>query len=541
MTAGRPPALVADVEGAGTMTLIALRTGWKPLTSWIVGLVGVMVLTGSSIGALYDTPEKVRGYAESLGGDAMAMLNGRVAGLDTLGGVFANEFGFVLSFALPLMAVALTARGTRREEEAGRVDLLLASRIGRRGPLLAAVLVATAAVLVTGLACGAAMAVFGADPAGSVLYGLGIASLGFVFVGLTAVAAQVVEHSRAVWGIGLGLAVLAYLVRGIGALEQNALVWLSPHGWVDEVRAFGDARAWPLLLALGAGVGLVVVAFALLDRRDVGSALVEPRRSVDRASRALQTPLGLAVRQHRGAVIGWAAVGGVLMGVYGSLTQEVIDVITENRALAGLIGADVDAAAEVILRTVMSTFLLMLGMLVAAFVVAGVGSLRKEEETGRLEVGLSSQRSRSSWLGVHLLVLLAGALLVGVAGAAALGATTAAALGEPAWVGDVLRGAGAQVAPVLFFAGVSVALLGWRPRWHAAAWGVLAVAAVLAYLGPGLDLPELLLDASPFLAVGRDVVGQGASVTGVAVLVVLGVVLAVGGFVGFRRRDVPVG
>ena len=540
MSGGHRAGRGGGAEGVGTMILIAVRTGWKTLAAWVLALVGVMVLTVSSIGALYDTPEKVRGYAESLGGDAMAMLNGRVAGLDTIGGVFANEFGFVLAFGLPLMAVALTSRGTRRDEEAGRLELLLAARIGRRAPLLAAVLVATAAALLTGLACGAAMAVFGADPGGSLLYELGIASLGFVFVGLTAVAAQVVEHSRVVWGIGLALTVLSYLLRGIGALERNALVWLSPHGWVDEVRAFGDARAWPLLLPLLVGLGLIGAAFALLDRRDVGSALVQPRRSVDRASAALQTPLGLAVRQHRGAVIGWAVVGGALMAVYGSLAHDVIDVITENRALGGFIGADVEAVADVILRTVMSTFLLMPGMLVAAFVIAGVGSLRKEEESGRLEVGLSSQRTRTSWLGVHVLVVLAGAVVVGATGAVALGVTTAASLGEPAWVGDVLRGAVAHGAPVLLFAGLAVALLGWRPRWHALAWAVLAAAAVLAYLGPGFDLPEVLLDASPFLAVGRDVVGEGASTTGVAVLVGLGVVLAAAGFVGFRRRDVPV-
>lgn len=532
--------LGGGLDGVGTMTLIALRTGWKGLVAWVLALVGVMALTGASIGALYDTPEKIRGYAESLGGDAMAVLNGRVAGLDTIGGVFANEFGFVLSFGLPLMAIALTSRATRRDEEAGRLELLLAARIGRRAPLLAAVLVASGAVLLTGLGCGAAMAVFGADPAGSLRYGLGIASLGFVFVGLTAVAAQVVEHSRAVWGIGLALTVVSYLLRGIGALERNALVWVSPHGWVDEVRAFGDARAWPLLLALVVGLALLGLAFWLLDRRDVGSALVQPRRSVARASTALQTPLGLAVRQHRGAVVGWTVVGAALMGVYGSLAQAVIDVITENRALGGFIGADVEAAAEVILRTVMSTFLMMLGMLVAAFVIAGIGTLRREEESGRLEVGLSSQRSRASWLGVHVLVVLAGALVVGLVGAVALGVTTAASLGDDAWVGDILAGSVAHGAAVLLFAGLAVALLGWRPRWHGLAWAALAAGALLAYLGPGFDLPDPLLDASPFLAVGRDVVGEGASTTGVVVLLVISALLTVAGFVGFRRRDVPV-
>ncbi|WP_158068685.1 hypothetical protein [Ornithinimicrobium sp. CNJ-824] len=188
----------------------------------------------------------------------------------------------------------------------------------------------------------------------------------------------------------------------------------------------------------------------------------------------------------------------------------------------------------------MSTFLMMLGMLVAAFVIAGIGTLRKEEESGRLEVGLSSSRSRASWLGVHVLVVLAGALVVGLVGAVSLGVTTAASLGDDAWVADVLEGSLAHGAAVLLFAGLAVALLGWRPRWHGLAWAALAAGAVLAYLGPGFDLPDPLLDASPFLAVGRDVVGEGASTTGVVVLLVLAVLLTVAGFVGFRRRDVPV-
>ncbi|WP_122261000.1 ABC transporter permease [Ornithinimicrobium cerasi] len=531
---------MTGTHGVGTMTGIALRTGWKVLVTWVLAMVGVMAVTGSSIGALYDTPEKIRGYAASLGGDAMAVLNGRVAGLDTLGGVLANEFGFVLSFGMPLMAVALTSRATRRDEEAGRLELLLAARIGRRAPLLAAVLVSSGAVLLTGLGCGAVMAAFGADAAGSLLYGLGIAALGFVFVGVTAVAAQVVEHNRQVWVVGIALTALLYLLRGLGALERNALLWLSPHGWVDEVRAFGEPRVWPLMLALGVGLALVALAFWFLDRRDVGSALLRPRRSVPRASAALRTPLGLAVRQHRGAVLGWAVVAAALMGVYGSLAQEIIDVILDNPALGGFLGADAEGLAEDLLRTVMSTFVMMLAMLVAAFVVAGIGSLREEERAGRLEVDLSAQRSRHSWLGVHVLVVTAGALVVGLVGALALGGSTSAALGERDWVGDVLSGALVQVPAVLVFVGLAVALLGWWPRGHLLAWGVLAVGALLAYLGPGFDLPDVLLDASPFIAVGQDVLADGASTPGTLVLLSVGLVLTVTGFVGFRRRDVPV-
>lgn len=530
---------MSTVHGVGTMTGIAWRTGWKGLVAWVLAMVGIMALTGSSIAALYDTPEKVRGYAESLGGDAMAVLNGRVAGLDTLGGVFANEFGFVLSFGMPLMAIALMSRATRRDEEAGRLELLLASSIGRFAPLLAAVLTSSAAVLATGLGCGLAMAAFGADAGGSLLYGLGIAALGFVFIGVAAVAAQVVEHNRAVWGIGLAVTMTSYLLRGLGALEGEWLLWLSPHGWIDEIRAFGEARAWPLLLALGTGVALIALAFWLSTRRDVGSALVQPRRATPRASALLRHPLGLAWHQHRGAILGWTVGAAALMGVYGSLAQEIIDVVLDNPALGGFLGAEGDAAAEVILPPIMSTFVMMLAMLVAAFVIASVGSLRKEEETARMEVELSAPRGRPGWLGLHLVVVVVGAVVMGVVGALSLGGSAAASLGDSSWTGEIVSGAAGFAPAVVFFLGLVVALIGRLPRGYAVGWAVFALAALLAYLGPGFDLPEWLLDATPFLAIGTNVVGDGPEATGMVVLVALGLVLLAAGVAGFRRRDIP--
>ncbi|KUG57411.1 hypothetical protein AVL62_13370 [Serinicoccus chungangensis] len=536
---------MSATTGVGTMTGIALRTGWRSLLAWVVGLAAVMVLTGSSISALYDTPEKVAGYAESLGGDALAVINGRVAGLDTLGGVLANEFGFVLSFAVPVMAIALTTRHTRREEETGRLELLLAARIGRHAPLAAAVLLVSAATVVTGAAVGAAMVPFGADPAGALRYGLAVAGLGLAFVGITAVAAQGVEHARAVWGIGLALTLVSFLLRGLGALREGALVWASPHGWVDEVRAFGeDARWWPLALPVLLWAGLVALAVALRSRRDVGGALLRPRRTHARASASLQTSLGLAWHQQRAVVAGWALGAAALMAVFGSLAQEIVDAVLDNPALGAFLGAGPEAqarAADLVLAPMMSTFLVMLALLVTAYVLVGVGSWRREEESGRLEVALSAPRPRSAWLGPRLLVVTVGALMVGAVGALALGAGAAASLGDDAWLGDVTGAAAAQLPAVLVFLGLGTALVGWLPRAAVAGWGVFALAAALAYLGPGLDLPSWLLDATPFLAVGQDVVGEGPQPAALAVLTVLGLVLLASGFVGLRRRDVPAG
>src|SRR5699024_10475095 len=106
---------------------------------WVLGLLALVVITAGSITSLYDTTAKLQTYATSSDTPALRMLNGDVAGLSTLGGVMVNELGFIVAFTVPVLAISLTGRGTRREEEAGRLELLLASRMGRQAPLVAAV------------------------------------------------------------------------------------------------------------------------------------------------------------------------------------------------------------------------------------------------------------------------------------------------------------------------------------------------------------------------------------------------------------------
>lgn len=532
---------VYNVQGLGTMTWIGVRTGWKGLLGWTLGMIGIMAITASSITALYDTPEKLRGYADTITGGAVYMLNGKVAGLDTLGGVLANEFGFVLSFAIPIMAIALTGRATRRDESAGRLELLLASAIGRHAPILAAVVVATVTLLVTGLGCAVAMIAFGAASGPSLLYGIGMACFGVTFVGVTAIAAQLVEHNRTVWGIVLSVTVASYLLRGIGAVQDSALIWLSPHGWLDEARSFGDARAWPIALLLILGMVLVGVAFWLSTRRDVGSALIRPQGAKPAASAFLQSPLGVAWHDHRGSIIGWTIGAAVLMGTYGSLSQEIIDAIAANPALGDMIGADAAAMADQLLGTVTSTFLMMLAMVVAAFAIMAIGSLRNEEETGRLETQLSGARSRGSWLTMHTLVAAFGVLVVGAVGAVALAATTAFSTGDDSWFSEIMDAAVGYLPAALVFFAFTLALFGVLSRARGVAWGVFAAAAAIAYLGPGFDLPSWLIRSSPFQTAGADLVTEAPDVAGVTALLMLTVALAIIGFIGFRVRDIPRG
>ena len=85
--------------------------------------------------------------------------------------------------------------------------------------------------------------------------------------------------------------------------------------------------------------------------------------------------------------------------------------------------------------------------------------------------------------------------------------------------------------------GFTVALVGLAPRAAVAAWAVFAVCLVIGLLGGVLDLPELLMNVSPFQHVPQ-LPGAALSVTSLAVLTAIAAGLTLAGLSGLRRRDI---
>ena len=72
------------------------------------------------------------------------LMSGRQVGLDTLGGIVANEISQVAQLGICLMVVFLVVRHTRAEEESGRAELLRSTVLGRDAATLAGAAVASA-------------------------------------------------------------------------------------------------------------------------------------------------------------------------------------------------------------------------------------------------------------------------------------------------------------------------------------------------------------------------------------------------------------
>lgn len=315
----------AVAGGLAPMLRIVARTERRAAVVWVVVLGVSMIGTAASIAALYDTPAKIHVYATAVtAGSALLAINGKVAGIDSLGGVIADEFGFVAAFLLPLLGISLLARGTRKEEESGRLEALLAGRIARHHPPLAALVVATATIVATVGVFAVGLVASGVPVGGSILYALSLGALAFVFAGLAALVAQLSLHSRGVYASSLLVLVAAYVLRGVGDVTDTWITWLSPLGWAEKTAPFGDQQWWVLAVPLLVGAGLGGVALRLAAGRDLGTAAVGARSTGPaRASARLRSQVGLAISIHRPAILGWLAGGVLLTGLFGALSSDL--------------------------------------------------------------------------------------------------------------------------------------------------------------------------------------------------------------------------
>ena len=532
MRASRPA-----LAGTGTLVRLALRRDRLRLPVWIAAGAGLVVTQSVSSQALYDSPQDLDAYAASVGSNAATIaLAGPPVGLDTVAGAVAFEISSFVVVVAALMAVSTTGRHSRADEEAGRTELLRATRVGRHAPLVAAVLVSAAACLASASAIGVAATATGLPAGGSFLLGAAVGAAGLVFTGVTAVAVQVTGSARAASGAGAAVLALAFVLRAVGDVERSWVSWASPIGWAQATHPYSGNRVLPLLLCLLSAVLLVAGALALLDRRDLGSGLVAARSGPASAPRSLRSPLGLAVRLHRGALAGWTAGLALLGLVLGALAGSVETLFAGNAEARAFLP---DAASLV--DAYLATALSMAALLAGACAASAVLRARAEEAAGRAESVLATATGRTTWLGSHTLVALAGSSLALLAAGAVVGGVRAVATGHAAELGRLLGATSAYLPAVWVVAGLAVALCGLLPRPAAAlAWAAVAYVTVTTLFASSLDWPDWVDDGSPLAWTPLAPVEDGATAPLVVLTASAAVLLGVG-LAGFRSRDLAAG
>ncbi|GAB3958849.1 exporter of polyketide antibiotics [Actinoallomurus acanthiterrae] len=526
------------LAGTGQLLKLGLRRSRIMLAAWVYALAAYAASTGYGFKSLYDTPQSLRNFTTGINGNgATVAMYGRILVPGSVGGITAWRLAALGGVMVGVMTVLLVIRHTRGDEEAGRLELVGAGVVGRRAPLTAGLLVGVVATLALALVTTIVLIACGLPATGSLAVGLAWAIPGLFFTGVAGVTAQLAETAQAARGIALAVVGVAYLLRAAGdAARVPWLVWVSPIGWSQRVRAYGAERWWLIGLGLVVAIAVVFVAYALVGRRDLGAGLLPVRPGPAEAASSLRSPLALAWRLQRGAFLSWLS-GFVVYGVaIGAILKGIGDLVKDSSGTKDLLAkmGGQRGLEDSYIGTVMG----VLGVIAAAYAVQVVLRLRTEETTQRLEPLLATRVRRVRWSAGHLLFAAAGpAVLLGLAGAAAGLAHGLRVHDVGTQVPRMFEAALVQVPAAWVTAAIALLLFGVVPRYVAAAWGVLAVFLLLGQMGPVLKLSQAVMDLSPFTHVPK-LPGGDLTVTPLAVLTALALAIAAAGLAGFRRRDI---
>ncbi|MEU4610859.1 ABC transporter permease [Streptomyces umbrinus] len=515
---------------AGTWTLLrlALRRDRVMIPLW-VAVIGLMVVSmPGSLESVYSTAAERADVADQmLTNSSLRAMYGPVFG-DSLGGLTAWRIGTYAGVFAGIMSLLVVVRHTRDEEESGRQEMVSAGMVGRRAPLTSALLAALVAN--AGLALIITGGLAGQGSSGALALGLGTAGVGMVFATMAAIVAQLTESARLAKGLTGGLLGAAFVLRAAGDSSvsdgSSVLTWLSPVGWLENLRSFADERWWVLLLFIAAVALQGLIAYDLAGRRDVGMSFLPTRPGP--ASGRLGTAWSLAWRLQRGSVLGWS-LGFLAAGVaFGGITTGATDLVGDNERTREII--ERMGGQSGITDAFLATMVGMLGMVAALYVVQSVLRLHAEETSQRAEPVLANAVGRLRWASGHLLIAFGGATLIMLIGGLGL------ALGYGQDLPTILGACLVQLPAIWTIGGLAVLLHGLSPTVAPAAWAVAGAALLLGWIGPALDLPTTLLNLSPFGHLPK-IPGGEMAWTPVLVLTAIAVALVGVGLGALRRRD----
>lgn len=529
-----------DLKGFGHLIRLMMRRERVALPVWIIVVAMLPAATASAFAALYPDPAELEQAANLISGNpAFVAFLGPVYE-PSLGGLTVWRVGAFLAVMIGIMNVLTVVRHTRAEEQAGRRELVGSAAVGRHAPLIAALVVVAIADILIGALSTVGLMANGLDTPGSVAFGLGITSVGWLFAGIAAVAAQMFESSRTASGVGIAIVAGSFLLRIVGDAGSGSGLgffgWVSPIGLVQRIRPFADERFWIVGVLVVVSLALIATAQAISSRRDVGAGVFSSRPGPPVAHPRLADPFALALRLQRGLVLAWMAGFAVFGLLIGAATEGVTDLLADNPTLREII--DQIGGSTVLTDAFLASIFSVFGVVVAAHAVQAVTWLRTEEIAGRVDPILATATPRPSWLGSHLMVGLTAPVLDLVVVGAAAGVGYGATVGDiPGQVPRLIGAALVQLPAVVVIVGLALALFGLVPRVTWIAWAVLSTSVILTLLGNAIGLDPFFIKLSPFSHLPQ---APGAETTlgPLLGLSVVAAALIALGFIGFQRRDI---
>ncbi len=249
----------------------------RGLVGWSLGIVAVVAMYAAFFPSIKESAADLQSYIDALP-EAIRNIVGAESYTSPVGyleGEFFNSLGPLLVL---IFAIGAGARAIAGEEEAGTLDLLLATPVRRREVLaskaLTIAIAAAALAAVAAITIGLVGPVFDLSvPIADVLAACSmLALLGLAFGGIALAIGAATGRRSIANAVAAGIAVLAFIVNAVGPTVDWLRPFrpLSPFRWYQDPGLLtGGLHVRNVLVLAGIATVSYVVAWVSFERRDL--------------------------------------------------------------------------------------------------------------------------------------------------------------------------------------------------------------------------------------------------------------------------------
>ncbi|HOA30425.1 MAG TPA: ABC transporter permease [Clostridia bacterium] len=514
-----------------------LRRDRIRLLVWLVSIIGLTLIFSVFFGEMFPTQEERDIMAETLKNHAMVAMIGPVYGETyTQDIMYAHEMLLFSIVSVAIMNILFVARHTRKDEELGRLEVVMSQPVGRLANLASTFVVAIGINLIIAVLTGVGIFALNSDTMGlngSLVYGFGLGMSGLCYAAITALFAQVFETNLGVVGFSFTFMIVSYLVRAAGDLGSEALSYLSPMGVAYRTYPYYKNNWLMIILLVLISLVFAGVALYLNSVRDHGAGLVASKPGRTHATRFLQSPLGLVLRISRTSTIAWLVGIYVLGASYGSVLGDLDSFFETNEMFKLMLPQNADYTMTEQFITLILVILAMCGLVPVLQLVL---KIRGEEIRGRNEHIMARAVSRKSYLACYVFSSAILAFIMQFAAVVGLWSSGSAVMDSPLSLGRMLANGLVYMPAALLLLGIAVFFVGCLPKASSAVWVYLGYCFFTEYMGNLLKLPKWTKKLTPYGYTPKLPVDEMKPLN-LVLITVIAFVLIWAGFAGFNKRD----
>lgn len=530
-----------SISGLKTVILFILKRDRWSILIWTVLLAVFTLYVAMAMPVIYPDETNAQMIVDTLKNPAMAAMFGPYFGQEgvyDLGAVFSTEMLMMSMAIVATMAILAVNRHTRKDEEAGRLEMVRSFPVGKATVLTATIIVYTIVSLIVGFVSGLALYAAGLEGVGfegAMLFGMNFAIAGIFFAALTSVFAQLSQTSRTVLGYAFAYLGAAYILRALGDINNSWLSFFPPFGTLLQTKTLVENNWWPVIAVSALSVVIAYIGIQLNRIRDLDASFIPTKKGRKKASAYLNSIFMLALRNQRTTLISWIVAMFVLGASYGSILGNIEEFFSSNdlyQQLISGIGGN---------GTMVDRFIVMLYAVIAIVsvipTVQVIIKLRREEWQGRIEPVLARSVSRTRMLFEYLILSLTISAVTTFSGIAGLYAAGSQVVASPLNFGDMLLAVFAYLPAAWVFISVAVLLLGFVPGLIKIVWAYLGFGFATIYFGGILQLPDWVVKLSPFGYVQKLPLENYSLLSGL-VLIIAFIILTFAGACSYRVRNI---